>query len=174
MKAAARERHHNDTIESWNDMRGFHVQLGLENGVHDRVRHTEQHGVFGSSKPIQQFLVLVGQGARATENSPWRDEIVVDGQRCAPWVVGGVRTRKPPIDNEAATRPHSMQHLVRGISLRPGRRVVFRLRLQLLQINRMRIDIGLVSFRHACKEMEAMVNARKRWNSEIKKKLIVF
>jgi len=116
MKEAARERHHNDTIESWNDMRGFHVQLGLENGVHDCVRHLEQHGVFGSSKPIQQLLVLVGQGARATENSPWRDEIVVDGQRCAPWVVGGVRTRKPPIDNEAATRPHSMQHLVRHIS----------------------------------------------------------
>ena len=116
MKEAARERHHNDTIESWNDMRGFHVQLGLENGVHDRVRHLEQHGVFGSSKPIQQLLVLVGQGARATGNSPWRDEIVVDGQRCAPWVVGGVRTRKPPLDNVTATRPHSMQHLVRHIS----------------------------------------------------------
>jgi hypothetical protein len=45
------------------------------------------------------------------------------------------------------------------------------LRLQLLQINRMRIDIGLVSFRHACKEMEAMANSgpdregRIQWNS---------
>ena len=122
-------------------------------------------------------MVCSGQANPSSSCSSWwvkeRGRLKIHHGAMRLWSMGndahhGLWVVSVPGSHRSTTRQrlvHTRCSIWSGISLRPGRRVVFRLRLQLLQINRMRIDIGLVSFRHACKEMEAMANAGPRTNS---------